>query len=68
MITDKILLMKHMKASSEALLYYLLNFMGQLILSLQVSTEASETGMACMMNSAQFFPVYSQKNRVQLSL
>lgn len=39
MITNKILLMKNMKASIKALLYYLLNFIGQLILSLQASTE-----------------------------
>lgn len=68
MITDKILVMKDMKASSKALLYCLLNFIGQLILSLQASTEASQTGMPCMMNSAEFFAEHSQKNLVQLSL
>lgn len=40
MITDKILLMKDRKASSEVLLFYLLNSIGQLILSPEASTEA----------------------------
>lgn len=40
-ITDKILLMKDRKASSEVLLFCLLNIIGQLILSLEASTEAS---------------------------